>query len=133
MTWCLLILAALIGLLAYVRLAPSDPARWHVALGDMTDSTGVGSARRVLSAREGLFATLDTAMRALPRTTVLAGSVQEGHVTYITRTKLIGFPDYTTIEEKEDEVRMFARLRFGRSDLGVNAKRLDGLIAALPK
>jgi uncharacterized protein (DUF1499 family) len=67
-------------------------------------------------------------MLALPRTQMIAGAVGEGRLTYITRTKWIGFPDYTTIEQDGENIKLYARLRFGRSDLGVNRKRLDGLL-----
>ncbi|WP_420012217.1 DUF1499 domain-containing protein [Tateyamaria sp.] len=48
---------------------------------------------------------------------------------YRTRSKWIGFPDFTTVEYVDGQIRMFARLRFGRSDLGVNGKRLERLRA----
>ena len=52
-------------------------------------------------------------------------------ITYVTRSRLIGFPDYTTVEAKDGMVTVFARLRFGRSDLGVNRRRVEGWIKAL--
>jgi uncharacterized protein (DUF1499 family) len=74
---------------------------------------------------------LDASLKALPRTTLLAGSIAEGHLTYVTRSKWMGFPDYTTLEQSGDTIKMFARLRFGRQDMGVNAARLRKLITAL--
>lgn len=131
MTWMFLILAATIGLLAYIRLAPSDPARWHVSVSDTQDANGEGWARRVIKAQDGMLSKLNQMMLKLPRTKLLAGSVDEGRLTYVTRSKLIGFPDYTTIEEVEGDIRLYARLRFGRSDFGVNGKRLDGVLAQI--
>ncbi|MEL6888270.1 MAG: DUF1499 domain-containing protein [Pseudomonadota bacterium] len=124
------IVVLVIALLVYVRLAPSDVTRWHVPVTATTSADQTGGAVRVLSVDEGALSRVDTAARTLPRTRVLAGSVQEGRITYITRSRWIGFPDYTTVEYSDGLLRMHARLRFGRSDLGVNAKRLQGLLAA---
>lgn len=117
--------------LAYVRLAPSDPERWHVAVGEAGSADFAGGARRVMSAEPDRLAEADAWMRALPRTRVLAGSVEEGRITYVTRTKVIGFPDYTTLDATHGDLRAYARLRFGASDLGVNRDRLERLLAAL--
>ena len=76
-------------------------------------------------------ARVDAHMRGLPRTHVLAGSVADGRVTYITRSRVFGFPDYTTLEQDGDRLKAYARLRFGGSDLGVNATRLERLRLAL--
>ncbi|WP_300055416.1 DUF1499 domain-containing protein [uncultured Roseobacter sp.] len=130
-----MVLWALIGVIvaamAYVRLAPIDPARWHqpVERGETTHLAG--GAVRVIPAEEGTLQAVDQVMRGLPRTQVLAGSVAEGHITYVTRSAVFGFPDMTTVELRDGEIRMFARLRFGASDLGVNRKRLEGVIAAV--
>ena len=117
-------------LLAYIRLAPSDASRWHVSVTATTSADRTGGAIRVLRVDEGALRRVDAAARALPRTRMLAGSVEEGRITYITRSRWIGFPDYTTVEHSDGLLRMHARLRFGRSDLGVNAERLQRLLAA---
>jgi uncharacterized protein (DUF1499 family) len=57
--------------------------------------------------------------------------VSDGWITYIVRTKWMGFPDYVTVQSKSDGVRIHSRLRFGRSDIGVNAARLDRWITGL--
>lgn len=118
--------------MAWIRLAPDDPDRWH-ATSDVSD-TGHASGEnwhvyRETGASEARLQEVDAALRALPRTTRLAGSVAEGKVTYITRSKLMGFPDYTTIGLTDDGqvLEIFARSRYGRSDLGVNRARVLGL------
>ncbi|WP_366142025.1 DUF1499 domain-containing protein [uncultured Roseobacter sp.] len=127
-----LALAVLIlGGMVYVRLSPMDPARWHQPVEVQADQDLPVGAVRVLAGGDALFRAIDQQMRALPRTQVLAGSVKEGRVTYVTRSAVFGFPDATTVELRADEVRIFGRLRFGASDLGVNRKRLEGLIAAV--
>ncbi|WP_354002047.1 DUF1499 domain-containing protein [Pseudotabrizicola alkalilacus] len=137
------LIVAVLGLMAFVRLAPADAARWHVA----QDGTGwakapwdavlseTGGARLRLSAAAGapgdLLVRLDGVALATPRTTRLAGSVAEGRITWVTRSALWGFPDFTTAEARDDGLYIHARLRFGREDMGVNAKRLEGWLAAL--
>ncbi len=130
MIWFVVILAV-VAAAAYVRLAPTDVSRWHRPVGRAESVTGAGWAARVIPARSELLSDLHQAMLALPRTDLIAGSVGDGRLTYMTRSKWMGFPDYTTIEQDGDQIKLYARLRFGRSDLGVNGKRLDRLLAAV--
>jgi uncharacterized protein (DUF1499 family) len=127
--WVLVIIA--VAMLAYIRLAPSNGARWNTPIVATADKDMKGGAIRVLSAEADSLARIDAIARTLPRTSVLAGSVEEGRVTYVTRSAIIGFPDYTTVEQDGDTLRMFARLRFGRADFGVNRARLRQLAAGL--
>ena len=124
-------LLAVIGLAGWVRLAPSDPARWHVAVNGQQDADFPGGVRRVLMGDRQAFVRLDAIIRATARTRVLAGSVSDGRVTYITRSAVWGFPDYTTVELRTDALVIYGRLRFGRSDFGVNRARVEGWLAAL--
>ena len=127
--WAALALVVLV--LAYIRLAPSDPARWHrdpQVTGDVDLPHGV--KRRVKAGPDGL-ARLDAIIRAAPRTRVVAGSIADGMVTYVSRTKVMGFPDYTTVQQEGEVLNIYARLRFGRSDLGVNKARVEGWLDAL--
>ena len=125
-----------LGFALYVRLAPSDPARWHVTPApatkqDCTVEQGEGDARATCllpAAPAEALAALDAIAMATPRTTRLAGSAGEGRITWITRSALWGFPDYTTAEATPDgtgtRLTVHARLRIGSSDMGVNAARL---------
>lgn len=123
-----LLIAGLISGLAYIRLAPIDVARWHKPVGDADSTDGTGWSARVVKGAPGMLSDLHQTMLTLPRTELLAGSIGEGRLTYITRSKIIGFPDFTTIEQSEEHIKLYARLQFGRSDMGVNGKRLDGLL-----
>lgn len=126
----LLVLAGLaVALSAYVRLAPSDPGMWHAMPGAITNRDFPGGAMRVVGAGENGLATLDAIIRETPRTQVLAGSVGEGMITYVTRSAVFGFPDYTTVRQTGPQIELYGRLRFGASDLGVNAVRLDRWLA----
>ncbi|MEL7097795.1 MAG: DUF1499 domain-containing protein [Pseudomonadota bacterium] len=122
--------ALIVAALGYIRLAPHDVGRWHVPVTAEADRDFTAGAVRVLPGDAAALGRVDAAARALPRTQVLAGTVDEGRITYVTRSALFGFPDYTTVELADGQLRLIARLRFGRSDLGVNGRRLEGLVAA---
>ncbi len=143
MTVAFLIVAAL-ALMAAIRLAPADPARWHVspelygwahdgAWDAVVPMEGGASLRLSLARGEprALLARLDAIALQSPRTSRLAGSVDEGRITWETRSLVWGFPDYTTAEVRPDGLYLYARLRFGRSDLGVNAARLQDWLTRL--
>ncbi len=139
-----IVIGCLAVLMLVPRLAPSDPARWHV-----DPRTGRPGEGRFVVALEGgdasgpvldmtagdLLARFDAIAMATPRTDRLAGSVPEGRITYITRSRGFGFPDYTTVEAVDDgqgaRLIIFARLRYGRSDLGVNRQRVSEWLEAL--
>jgi hypothetical protein len=132
------LLAALVALALYVRLAPSDPARWHVAPdaeGPAGEVVVAGLNRATLrletAAPADLLARLDAVALAAPRTVRLAGSVDEGRITWVTRSTLWGFPDYTTAEVQGDALYIMARSRFGQGDMGVNAARLRDWLSKL--
>ena len=124
-------LAAVLAFGAYVRLAPSDPARWHVPPKFAVDTDVEYGAARVIADAPGRLARLDAIARDWPHTQVLAGSVGVGKITYITRTAFWGFPDYTTVKIIDGKIVLWARLRFGRKDFGVNRERLGAWLAIL--
>jgi uncharacterized protein (DUF1499 family) len=134
-----LVLGVLVAFAAYVRLAPSVPARWDVApvaegpWGEVLSDLNSASLRLgpEMGAPRQLLARLDAVALATPRTVRLVGSVNEGRVTWITRSRAWGFPDYTTAEARADGLYIQARSRFGSSDLGVNAARLKDWMQAL--
>ncbi len=142
-------LAALVAFGTYVRLAPTDPAAWHIDPRPPQPATGVHLARAIWNP-EAITATMNSARAfvlvpgtprdvlerlnkialASPRTTRLAGSPEEGRMTWVTRSAFWGFPDYTTAQAGVSDVAtsdlaIFARSRFGLSDLGVNSTRLQ--------
>lgn len=123
------LIVLVLGFAAYVRFSPLPLERWHQTINATADADLAGGAVRILPGDAALFAKFDQEMTNLPRTRVLAGSRETDLITYVTRSAVFGFPDMTTIELQENEIRLFARLRFGASDLGVNRKRLEGLIA----
>ncbi len=135
-----LVLIGAVGFSGYVRLVPADPAVWNVDPLTAPDPATPNFAR--IAPGEivgGDVATLadraDAAMRGMDRTRLLAGSVADGQMTYITRSLVMGFPDFTSIhvfeQNGEATLAAFARSRFGKSDMGVNQVRIDALRAAL--
>jgi hypothetical protein len=122
-----------LGALAFVRLAPSDPAVWHVDLTASGFEAGPGTAfcigprERYTPAgpMEAELARLDRIALATPRTERLAGSVEEGRITWITRSAVLGFPDFTTAQVMPGPgFCIYGRQRFGSFDWGVNAARI---------
>jgi len=133
----LAVLFALIAVAAFFRLAPTDPARWHidpgtVAVTDCTQIATENGATRVSCLRPEdpatLLAKLDGIALATPRTVRLAGSAETGRITWTTRSLIWGFPDFTTVAAtavpEGTRLDILARQRWGRDDMGVNAKRL---------
>ena len=147
-----LLLLIIAGGMAYIRLAPSDPAHWHVKP-EMSGAGGwtflppgadaviaeTGGARAAVTilgqSPEQVLAHLDAIAMETPRTVRLAGSPEDGVITWVTRSALFGFPDYTTAAVRPDGpatvLTLHARLRFGRSDFGVNAARLRDWLTQL--
>lgn len=129
----------------WVRVAPSDPARWHLDPRREARPTtpnfhllrmGDGDAPApIFDVPPQQLAEAFHKVATADGATLLAGTVAEGHMTYLTRSRLMGFPDYTTvlIEPAGDGSMLtgFARARFGYSDMDANRDRLDGWIAAL--
>jgi uncharacterized protein (DUF1499 family) len=140
----ILLLAVAAGLL-YIRFAPSDPARWHTD--PMTapvpgmngwlvrDGEGSAPAPVFVATPEAVLDALDGVAMASPRTERLAGSAAEGRITWVTRSRLVGFPDYTTATAVEGEggtrLVIHGRQRFGSGDWGVNRARVEDWLARL--
>lgn len=131
--------------LAYIRYAPIYPAQWHV---DPAEASRSGKPNDYLVAEGGdapplvldatpaqVSAALGALIAAEPSTWVLAGDAGAGFVTYVQRSRLMGYPDMISVtlqaEEGGTAVRVYSRSRDGHSDLGVNAARVVRWLAAL--
>jgi len=140
--------AVVVMALLYIRLAPMDAESWHVdpATAPRPSSPNayiLRDAERADAPAPVFPASLAETARALqavvagePRVTRLVGDPNEGHVTYVQRSRLMGFPDAVSIRlEAADEggtrVSVFSRSRFGYGDGGVNAARVNRWMAAL--
>lgn len=134
-TLTLLALIAVSGAL-YIRVAPMDAEEFHRtypgnAVGDWPMAGGFEAVRAVEGDPQAALARLDAIIRATPRTKPLAGSVAEGHVSYVTRSAVWGFPDTTNVWLEGELLHIRGHLRFGGSDMGVNRARIEGWLQAL--
>lgn len=125
-----------LGLMAYVRLAPTDVERWHQIAtvnepGDLVAPGGFRAARQINADGAEVLAALDRIASATPRTRRIAGSVNDGMITYQTRSLIWGFPDHTTAAVQGDLLVVHGRLRFGQSDMGVNRARVTAWLDQL--
>lgn len=131
------ILLLVLGLALWIRLAPIDPARWHVDIAgeDYEPPPRAAAFCQPADARvsfaAGDLAALDAIAMAWPRTRRLAGSVADGHVTWVTRTRLMAYPDFTTAQVRGDRLCVIARQGIGQEDWGVNTRRLEAWLQAL--
>jgi uncharacterized protein (DUF1499 family) len=134
--WTVLAVLAAAGvvLVAYVRLAPSNPAVWHVDPDAVPDPATPNFARADLviplppaevAARLEAAAQVDGAVQ-------LAGDA--ALATWLTRSPLMRFPDYTSIKltpaDGGTRLSALARARFGSRDMGANRARLNRWVAA---
>ena len=126
------LVAVVVVMLGYIRLAPSDPVVWNVmpqsVEADKDFKNGV--IRVVEIGSDGLTRFDEIAMKT-PRTKRIPETGQGSMVTYVTRSAVLGFPDYTTVRQDGEKLTIYARARFGRSDFGVNRDRVQNWIDAL--
>lgn len=149
----LAVVVLVLGVMTYVRLAPVTSDDWHRPIPYRVSGAGsalipvcgpdavvasIGSARtvcRVEGKPSEILTRLQQIALGTARTRLVAGSVADGRMTFETRSLIWGFPDYTTVEVSAlaagTRLAVFARLRFGKADLGVNAARLRACLSAL--
>ena len=137
-----LIVVGLLGLTAYVRFAPTQIAQWHVSLDSSAPVTPGRCAEKITLIPTGAKAScllpgspaevlekLDASALTSARTLRLAGTPEQGLITWEARSFLMGFPDYITAQTRQtpDGTRLdiLSRQRFGEGDMGVNAARLQ--------
>lgn len=139
-------LLAAAAVMAFIRFTPSDPADWHVDPRAVARPStpnawliravgGDAPAPEYAVPAPELARIVDEVVAAQPRTRRLAGAVEAGHMTYVTRTPLMGFPDYVSVRvfatATGASLAVFSRSRFGHSDLGTNRRRLEDWMAAI--
>lgn len=146
-TGILVLITAAILVLAYIRLAPSNAAFWHVdplsakkpnrpnAFILHPDHEKYPSPRFDMDAA-ALAARINDLILSAGNAKVLAGSAESGFVTYVIRTKIMGYPDYASIKfidlpQGGATLVVFSRSRFGYSDRGVNRQRVLGWLKSL--
>ena len=143
-----LALIAVFSLSAYLRLVPLEASRWHLAL-DSSAAPGAGRCVETIQPQHNgarsacllaghpaeIITEINTIALATPRTTRLAGTPEEGRITWISRTKLMGYPDVITAQGTATatgtRLDVFSRQVYGSGDWGVNAARLKDWLSRL--
>lgn len=123
-------------LMAFIRLAPTRIAKWHrlpnvTEPGDVSEADGFLTVRRITRPAADVLSAVEQRALATARTKLLRGSVEAGMMTFQTRSAVLGFPDHTTVAVQGDLLVIHGRLRFGKSDLGVNRARIAGWLETL--
>lgn len=121
------ILVVVIGALAYVRLAPVKltAVTLPTAVGDYPEAGGFIAVRDVNDAIN--LVTVEAAMLALPRTK----KVSDAPLTFISRSRVFGFPDVTVVEKRNGTLAISGHLVYGGSDFEVNKTRILAVLASL--
>lgn len=136
----------------YVNTVEHDVAIWHVdpltaeqtikphsfrlAPPGLTDEF-VDMASPVYFANPTLMAkAFDDFVLRQSKTTRIAGSPEEGWMTYVQRTPRWGFPDYISVKfidlnGGKSTIAIYSRSRFGHGDLGVNEERVKTWVNTL--
>jgi len=124
----------------YIRTAPIDVGEWHVDPETVTPPAAsnfgllVGPTAPQIDAVPLVVAGRIAAVAEAEGAVVQAGSPAEGFVTYVVRSRIMGFPDVVSIrlDPHEDGTRLniFSRARYGYSDFGVNTARVQRWLTA---
>jgi hypothetical protein len=127
--------AVVSGLAVTMRMIPMPAKVWHVDPADVTPPSTPnyvlmrGEGARI---RKGNVTDVSTIIDRTARSEgaqLIGGSVEKGHMTYVARTRIMGFPDAVSIKvtpagDGQVRIEVFSRSRFGYSDMGVNNARV---------
>ncbi|MCY4334859.1 MAG: DUF1499 domain-containing protein [Litoreibacter sp.] len=136
---------ALIGFGAFVRFNPVNPDSFHVDPETVERPSYPGHVlvrpggdiepTQYADASAAVAERLEEVILSTPRTTLLAGNLQDGWASYVTRSSLWGFPDIASVKLVEvdggTELRVYSRLRYGYADMGVNRARVESWLSQL--
>ena len=128
----LLVISAL-----WIRFSPIDRDRWHVDPAD-TDNPGKAGLRLIGLEAPRFPADPDTVLTAIqevarsePGTRLIEGDADEGMLTFVARSKVIGLADLITVKAVSEgaatKLSVVSRARLGSigHDWGTNSERLD--------
>ena len=118
---------AALGAAIWARNISVPAARYHEAFAlPPEDLQTTGGFVAVRGTDDSGFARLVDVIAASPRTTKLGGRVEDGHVSFVTRTRVMGFPDVTNVIRTDDGLAIRGHLVVGKGDMGVNRRRVEG-------
>jgi hypothetical protein len=129
------------ALAIYMRQYPVPAERWHVDPAEVSPREGSRSYHlsRGADAARLPGTPLEVALRfdrvaKSERAVMLAGDPAAGHVSYVSRSRVFGFPDVVSIrlhaEGDMTRVEIFSRSVIGEYDWGMNAARVARWVAA---
>ncbi len=135
-----------VGFAIWVRMAPDDPAIWHVDPETAVEAGlrndfivrpgGVGAdlpSPVYAETPEALLADVRALALSEPRTELLSDA--DGFLTFVARSRLMGYPDYVSVKavavEGGSALFVHSRSRYGRDDFGVNAARVSAWLSSL--
>jgi uncharacterized protein (DUF1499 family) len=133
----LVILAIIAAGMLWIRLAPIDRDRWHTDPAEAEDPEGSGvrliglQAPRYPADADAVLITLSEIALDEPRTKVLDGDIDEGMITFVTRSRVFGFADFATVKAVSEgavtKLSIVSRTQVGSrgNDWGVNAAKVD--------
>jgi len=112
--------------------------RWTTGTVEDTRTPGPPTSRRYASAFRDVWRGLREAVEIRPRWTVTHADESAGQLTVLCRTRLFGFRDDLVVwvwldEDGLTRVDARSRSRVGRTDLGANRRRIDGLLEDLDR
>lgn len=147
--WLIYALFLLFVLFAlWVRLAPLDPAAWHVDPDAVTKSwkpnqyllsrapSADGPPVADPRAPEEVARAIEQVALSRPRTKRIAGSPEALWMTYVQRSMVMDYPDYISVkitpaEDRGSLVSIYSRSRYGRYDFQVNRMRVESWLQQL--
>ncbi|NND42939.1 MAG: DUF1499 domain-containing protein [Silicimonas sp.] len=136
-TLLITLLALAAAIVLWIRYSPIDRDAWHVDPADAGDLGRSGvkliglDAPRFAADPETVLETIHEIALSEPRTRLLDGDIDEGMLTFVARSRTIGFADFITVkavsEGRKTKLSVASRPRAGAKayDWGVNAKRID--------
>lgn len=135
-TALLLLIVLVAGAMIWLRLQKTDAAVFHQrpVLRAVGDYPGPNSFGAVVAAKDpgiGDLARLAALIQDTPRTRGLAGSLEDRHLSFVTRSAFWRFPDVTNIALIDGHLLVEGRARYGTSDFGVNRTRIQTWLQAL--
>ena len=133
----LVILAVIAAGMLWIRFSPIDRDRWHIdpAEAEGPEDSGIRliglQAPRYPADTDTVLITMSEIALDEPRTKVLDGDIEEGMITFVTRSRVFGFADFTTVKAVSEgavtKLSIISRSQVGTrgNDWGVNAAKVD--------
>jgi hypothetical protein len=136
-----LLAIAVVGAAVYFRSVAMPAETWHVDPASVTPPESpnyelrAGPDAPVFDLPQDVLATRIDAVATAEGADLIGGGLSEGHMTYVARSRLMGYPDAVSIRltpvAQGTRMEIYSRARFGHSDMGVNAARVARWIEAV--